>query len=85
LFPQTTIRSADPAGIATYQVSPETVKFRKDFSQKVSASLTVLVNCGGSAGFGTGSGSSPNAPTEVKPTKPSSADNSKSGQKSARS
>jgi len=46
----------------------------------------VLINSGGSAGSGSGSSpASPDAPTEAKPTEPTVADDSKSGQKSARS
>jgi type VI secretion system secreted protein VgrG len=46
----------------------------------------VLINSGGSAGSGSGSSpASPDAPTETKPTEPTVADDSKSGQKSARS
>jgi type VI secretion system secreted protein VgrG len=46
----------------------------------------VLINSGGSAGSGSGSSpDGPEAPTEAKPTEPATADDSKSGQKSARS
>jgi type VI secretion system secreted protein VgrG len=46
----------------------------------------VLINSGGAAGSGSGSSpASPDAPTEAKPTEPTVADDSKSGQKSARS
>jgi type VI secretion system secreted protein VgrG len=47
---------------------------------------TVLINSGGSAGAGSGSSpSNPASPTEAKPNQPNLADDSKSGQKSARS
>ncbi|MBV8101762.1 MAG: type VI secretion system tip protein VgrG [Verrucomicrobia bacterium] len=46
----------------------------------------VMINSGGSAGSGSGSNPiSPDAPTEASPTKPTVADDSKSGQKSVRS
>ena len=45
----------------------------------------VLINSGGAAGSGSGSNpSSPDAATEAKPTKPTVADDSKTGQKSVR-
>ena len=45
----------------------------------------VLINSGGAAGAGNGSNpSSPDAATEAKPTQPTEADDSKSGQKSAK-
>ena len=46
----------------------------------------VMINSGGAAGSGSGSTpASPDVPTEAKPTEPTVADDSKSGQKSARS
>jgi type VI secretion system secreted protein VgrG len=48
--------------------------------------IMVLINSGGSAGSGSGSGpAGPDTPKEAKPTEPTIADDSSSGQKSARS
>ncbi|MBV8275235.1 MAG: hypothetical protein JO170_08265, partial [Verrucomicrobia bacterium] len=45
----------------------------------------VLINSGGAPGAGSGSSpQNPDAPTEAKPNNPKTADDSKSGQKSAR-